>query len=155
MIRRPPRSTLFPYTTLFRTRQGHVAGVDDLVAVGDRRADRAVGGRARRLLDRERRGLVGRDRLRVGRRVHRIRAEEPVGRRDVRDAAAVQVGLGDRVARGAGDERAGRGRAQRARVVFFNGPGGTEIYTLPLLVALPIWTRQGHVAGVDDLVAVG
>src|SRR3712207_8260400 len=28
MIRRPPRSTLFPYTTLFRSDQGHdVAGV--------------------------------------------------------------------------------------------------------------------------------
>src|SRR6202171_6753776 len=25
MIRRPPRSTLFPYTTLFRSRLGHVA----------------------------------------------------------------------------------------------------------------------------------
>src|SRR2546429_8269942 len=24
MIRRPPRSTLFPYTTLFRSRRGHV-----------------------------------------------------------------------------------------------------------------------------------
>src|SRR3989442_10373802 len=26
MIRRPPRSTLFPYTTLFRSRRGHVLG---------------------------------------------------------------------------------------------------------------------------------
>src|SRR3712207_6942195 len=26
MIRRPPRSTLFPYTTLFRSRQGSLAG---------------------------------------------------------------------------------------------------------------------------------
>src|SRR5690242_21306568 len=26
MIRRPPRSTLFPYTTLFRSRQGGVRG---------------------------------------------------------------------------------------------------------------------------------
>src|SRR5258708_26231055 len=26
MIRRPPRSTLFPYTTLFRSRQRHVVG---------------------------------------------------------------------------------------------------------------------------------
>src|SRR2546422_5815975 len=26
MIRRPPRSTLFPYTTLFRSRQGHMYG---------------------------------------------------------------------------------------------------------------------------------
>src|SRR3712207_7137432 len=32
MIRRPPRSTLFPYTTLFRSRVGGVAalGVDEL-----------------------------------------------------------------------------------------------------------------------------
>src|SRR2546428_4600000 len=29
MIRRPPRSTLFPYTTLFRSRQGGMAGADD------------------------------------------------------------------------------------------------------------------------------
>src|SRR3712207_6901046 len=28
MIRRPPRSTLFPYTTLFRSRQLVVAGVE-------------------------------------------------------------------------------------------------------------------------------
>src|SRR2546427_5883811 len=27
MIRRPPRSTLFPYTTLFRSRQGHRGGL--------------------------------------------------------------------------------------------------------------------------------
>src|SRR3712207_8873457 len=45
MIRRPPRSTLFPYTTLFRSdvehfveaREGRVAG-DDLLAARDRRA---------------------------------------------------------------------------------------------------------------------
>src|SRR5256885_11959999 len=30
MIRRPPRSTLFPYTTLFRS---HLAGHDDLTGV--------------------------------------------------------------------------------------------------------------------------
>src|SRR5947208_13293353 len=28
MIRRPPRSTLFPYTTLFRSSKGSVVGVD-------------------------------------------------------------------------------------------------------------------------------
>src|SRR3712207_8123178 len=28
MIRRPPRSTLFPYTTLFRSGKGYVLGVD-------------------------------------------------------------------------------------------------------------------------------
>src|SRR5256885_5347958 len=45
MIRRPPRSTLFPYTTLFRSRHflrlavaaecGAAPGVDRLVVVGD------------------------------------------------------------------------------------------------------------------------
>src|SRR2546429_2806968 len=28
MIRRPPRSTLFPYTTLFRSMQQHIAALD-------------------------------------------------------------------------------------------------------------------------------
>src|SRR5260370_18930147 len=36
MIRRPPRSTLFPYTTLFRSRSGHIAY--DRLAPGPRRA---------------------------------------------------------------------------------------------------------------------
>src|SRR2546427_6319120 len=33
MIRRPPRSTLFPYTTLFRSRLGSVAGPIDAHAL--------------------------------------------------------------------------------------------------------------------------
>src|SRR5437899_9205113 len=51
MIRRPPRSTLFPYTTLFRSRQRATRGVDrheaaprgsrrGLVAVEDRKSTR-------------------------------------------------------------------------------------------------------------------
>src|SRR5256885_9479412 len=35
MIRRPPRSTLFPYTTLFRSRSGHRNGRSRLRAVRD------------------------------------------------------------------------------------------------------------------------
>src|SRR2546428_2382685 len=31
MIRRPPRSTLFPYTTLFRSRPGQVPQLEDLL----------------------------------------------------------------------------------------------------------------------------
>src|SRR3712207_9006742 len=44
MIRRPPRSTLFPYTTLFRSAEGAVAH-DRHVGVAGRRVDplRAVG----------------------------------------------------------------------------------------------------------------
>src|SRR3712207_8454183 len=56
MIRRPPRSTLFPYTTLFRSDVRHPAGpverrvevghVDDVEAAEDllRLGERAVGG---------------------------------------------------------------------------------------------------------------
>src|SRR2546430_11783562 len=42
MIRRPPRSTLFPYTTLFRSRRGAVRGIElyhhvvQLVVPGER-----------------------------------------------------------------------------------------------------------------------
>src|SRR5258708_29706362 len=43
MIRRPPRSTLFPYTTLFRSASADVVGGDavdeDLVGVGVAAAD--------------------------------------------------------------------------------------------------------------------
>src|SRR3712207_8413156 len=34
MIRRPPRSTLFPYTTLFRSRLAHVVGGERVRVVG-------------------------------------------------------------------------------------------------------------------------
>src|SRR3712207_9323252 len=34
MIRRPPRSTLFPYTTLFRSRRLEEEGVEGLVIIG-------------------------------------------------------------------------------------------------------------------------
>src|SRR3712207_7250885 len=34
MIRRPPRSTLFPYTTLFRSRLPHAAQQRDVLAAG-------------------------------------------------------------------------------------------------------------------------
>src|SRR2546428_10001514 len=53
MIRRPPRSTLFPYTTLFRSRTDYAVGVQgsvpiDLVAAdfnGDGKLDVAVADR--------------------------------------------------------------------------------------------------------------
>src|SRR2546430_11185678 len=43
MIRRPPRSTLFPYTTLFRSRTAEPAGVAELQVVARHRlVDREV-----------------------------------------------------------------------------------------------------------------
>src|SRR3712207_7645387 len=43
MIRRPPRSTLFPYTTLFRSRAGR-AGGGALPGVASPRAQEVAGG---------------------------------------------------------------------------------------------------------------
>src|SRR3712207_7830954 len=45
MIRRPPRSTLFPYTTLFRSGLEHAVGVRQVV-VGDEVRQAGVRGRA-------------------------------------------------------------------------------------------------------------
>src|SRR3989441_6477087 len=42
MIRRPPRSTLFPYTTLFRSLEQEAAGVKELEAVAEEEGAGAV-----------------------------------------------------------------------------------------------------------------
>src|SRR3712207_7660554 len=67
MIRRPPRSTLFPYTTLFRSRARRVV---------DRRGDGRRRARPRRR--RARRGRLATDRPRGRRRGHegRLRRSE-------------------------------------------------------------------------------
>src|SRR2546427_1211718 len=52
MIRRPPRSTLFPYTTLFRSRPGGAAP-DVVVAAGKPGRDDAAHHRAHELPQRE------------------------------------------------------------------------------------------------------
>src|SRR2546430_14243393 len=49
MIRRPPRSTLFPYTTLFRSHRepAHPIGAERARAAADRRSHPAANPRAR------------------------------------------------------------------------------------------------------------
>src|SRR3712207_8128851 len=83
MIRRPPRSTLFPYTTLFRS-QGADRQVDARAAAGERVAEalEVLADRVARLLvegvrdlvelDRRRRRVAHRD----GRAVGEARSEE-------------------------------------------------------------------------------
>src|SRR3712207_7417126 len=74
MIRRPPRSTLFPYTTLFRSPARGVPAhrpVDDLPGARRRRP-----GAARPPADLAGRTLLGAGRVRGGRRVAGERSEE-------------------------------------------------------------------------------
>src|SRR3712207_6916214 len=54
MIRRPPRSTLFPYTTLFRSEAGGQGAHHREGARAARRGGQAVGGLAARPHDRRR-----------------------------------------------------------------------------------------------------
>src|SRR2546430_8488897 len=57
MIRRPPRSTLFPYTTLFRSGRDHrrasVARARRAAVAGDRRVPVVLAGVGHRLVDRK------------------------------------------------------------------------------------------------------
>src|SRR2546429_9432897 len=56
MIRRPPRSTLFPYTTLFRS-VAEVVGEDALAHVAEHAREENPGGDASRLATSARAGL--------------------------------------------------------------------------------------------------
>src|SRR5256885_14661108 len=88
MIRRPPRSTLFPYTTLFRS---EIADVDELAPVKLRpivEHDEDVGARAR--LDRG--GDARLQVVRVDRLEHDLRAERLGGLRHL--ALELDVRLG-------------------------------------------------------------
>src|SRR5258705_7147623 len=67
MIRRPPRSTLFPYTTLFRSavlakNAGHVVDLRSRGRERYRQADQERGGRDRHLREPERPLPASRDR---------------------------------------------------------------------------------------------
>src|SRR3712207_8670970 len=56
MIRRPPRSTLFPYTTLFRSYAGATGpglGTGTYVMLSEGARDSAIAARLRRVLDLE------------------------------------------------------------------------------------------------------
>src|SRR2546422_4172630 len=100
MIRRPPRSTLFPYTTLFRSqRDVPVVGrrdrvADDVTDLAEARRRRGLGDREGRRLN-SRRGDVAKALFCSTRSV--------IDAGLVVEAAGVQVGLDDRVTRRAAD----------------------------------------------------
>src|SRR3954471_7120712 len=117
MIRRPPRSTLFPYTTLFRSAPAHRPGL------------------AARL-------LRCRDRP-----VRRPRSEEHTSelqsRRDLVCRLLLEKNNNSAAPRGGRFSTPHRlvaayGKGDAAAAVFFNDTATTEIYTLSLHDALPI-----------------
>src|SRR5256885_1597106 len=129
MIRRPPRSTLFPYTTLFRSHRRAQLVRDERDEVG------AQGREAAKLLDRSPLGLVGADVLDGAR-------DEPAEQaRELDLLRAEGVGL-------AADEREHADRArtleQRHRQPRAQ-PEGEELLLLRILGVL-------HVAPVDGAV---
>src|SRR2546429_302778 len=124
MIRRPPRSTLFPYTTLFRSGRaesffGHVHRHPARIWMrhGARRDGTLVSVRARILLDG---GAYASSSSAV-----------------VADAPPFAPGPQGRKSTPLNS----RHRHNSASPLFFNDTATTEIYTLSLHDALPIWPR--------------
>src|SRR5215469_10697475 len=124
MIRRPPRSTLFPYTTLFRSRptigEGGGAGSGGeadsaLRATADGRSEEHTSELQ------SRRDLVCRLLLEKKKRIWSSLHRWP--RRQPAPALVYSLLRADRLCAG---------------VFFFNDPATTEIYTLSLHDALPI-----------------
>src|SRR5260370_1350157 len=150
MIRRPPRSTLFPYTTLFRS------GVDaDLARRG--RAEHEVAAPARGRAAAARRQCVGS--LAAGRREADCGAVGGVDQTApppavYLDGCGLLLRLVDLVGGaqrrelnvGVDEGLAGVGvrRADAASLFFFNDTATTEIYALSLHDALPICGRAEH-----------
>src|SRR6266478_6321197 len=128
MIRRPPRSTLFPYTTLFRSdvRPGHRARrpVQSL----RRHHDRRLRLRRRSSLDRKSTRLNS-CHSQISYAVFCLKKKNPPDEEDeVRQAAAIRAA--DWVFAGPG--------CPSYALFFFKDTATTEIYTLSLHDALPI-----------------
>src|SRR5256885_2147584 len=128
MIRRPPRSTLFPYTTLFRSRRhprqplpGHLR-----VPGADPRADAAPRGPARR--------TCRRPRLTGARHHERQEAPDPLHRSE-EHTSELQSPC-NLVCRLLLEKK--KYTHLFFSFFFFNDPATTEIYTLSLHDALPI-----------------
>src|SRR5471030_1313665 len=135
MIRRPPRSTLFPYTTLFRSIDAlHVSPAQAVEAIGRLQGDRSEEHTSelqslrhlvcRLLLEKKKNATV----LLAGMNLDIVEGEiEPFQQPKMADVEVV-----------AGNERA------NVNVFFFNDTATTEIYTLSLHDALPILSNPFH-----------
>src|SRR6266508_3696616 len=120
MIRRPPRSTLFPYTTLFRSLAAHHGAIDVLgTQLAEERHDFEL---VRERSEEHTSELQSRGHL-----VCRLLLEKK------KTAIGVLLFLSNLFLLLDGHNHL---------VFFFNDPATTEIYTLSLHDALPIWSSS-------------
>src|SRR6202165_3809772 len=133
MIRRPPRSTLFPYTTLFRS-PGRQIRVDCPAAVGTHRVDQELDGE---LGDRKSTRLNS-SHLAISYAVFCL--EKNKDKATAQQRAEREMHAQQRQNK---DERIRHGTASSA-FFFFNDPAPPEIYPLPLHAALPIFAGIGR-----------
>src|ERR1039458_1284710 len=139
MIRRPPRSTLFPYTTLFRSKiqslpSGRLPSSRCIRSALPKRSEEHTSELqslrhlvCRLLLEKKKRR--GRNRVASGNK-GRLQGDDAPRRHQRRDYGQ----QGRRLSR-RGSNRVSSGSI----VFFFNDTATTEIYTLSLHDALPIW----------------
>src|SRR4026208_2114341 len=126
MIRRPPRSTLFPYTTLFRSdRTAAIQHYQRYVAGGGPYTESARAGKIGRAVQQE-----CRDRFRMPSFAWKNRASVPNYRRPARAGTAFRPAPARR--------NQHPRQAAISLLFFFNDTATTEIYPLSLHDALPI-----------------
>src|SRR2546428_545476 len=144
MIRRPPRSTLFPYPTLFRSRSDPGGRVRDRQRGLERAADPDLPKENRRHASDPLRGTEARcddRRGRGNRHLHLLRDGRGDGGDHDRDGERDELPgvLGAlRPGRNGGAIVAAGLRPGGANLFFFNDTATPEIYTLSLPDALPI-----------------
>src|SRR5256885_1208253 len=132
MIRRPPRSTLFPYTTLFRSPRGSDRA--------GRHADAAAPRRSR-AAHRGERGLAARPAGHRDARTARVRGHRPP--HPFRDRKSTRLNSSHLVISYAVFcLKKKTHKIYMSFFFFFNDTATTEIYTLPLHDALPISSRE-------------
>src|SRR6266581_2050718 len=135
MIRRPPRSTLFPYTTLFRSRpaRGGLYGSADAVAP----AARSGAPRSEEHTSELQSPVHLVCRLLLEKKHRRKRLLDVLQDRECRAHADLEIALAHLGRRLAGVAPCARFR-RPLHCFFFNDTATTEIYTLSLHDALPI-----------------
>src|SRR2546425_650024 len=137
MIRRPPRSTLFPYTTLFRSRElDHVSLMNEPVQVGGDHGPlrRRLGG----ISGHGREGVEQLAMRTLGIAVDKMRSEEHTSELQSLAYLVCRLLLEKK-------KKTDICRSALISLFFFNDTATTEIYTLSLHDALPISRTRSRV----------